>query len=277
MPTPMNAVVILIASPGDTDDERAAVRNALNDWTMENGRREQVAALPWLYEQNAVPKMGSRAQAIINAQAVDQADVVIAIFDSRLGTPTGVNVSGTAEEINRATGLGKPVHVYFSTEDLPRGTDPGQLAAMRDFQSELASKGLLGSYMNPLDLAGQVKKALQHDVDEHGWGNTSPQVARSAGARLSWYHVASGNNQLIVRNEGDVAAEGFEFTCAEVGETMASFDAAEEDEGPVTLHPHSERGWLCIPYAPGTISIHATWSEEGNPQETTRTVTLRAG
>jgi hypothetical protein len=66
-----------------------------------------------------VARVGNRPQAIINAQAVDRADIVVAFFDSRLGTSTGVDVSGTAEEINRAVDMGKPVHVYFSDEPLP--------------------------------------------------------------------------------------------------------------------------------------------------------------
>lgn len=51
---------------------------------------------------------------------IDDADVVFALFDSRLGTPTPDAISGTAEKINRAVELGKPVHVYFSTAPLPR-------------------------------------------------------------------------------------------------------------------------------------------------------------
>jgi hypothetical protein len=36
---------------------------------------------------------------------------VVAFFDSRLGTATGVDVSGTAEEISQAEQDGKPVHI----------------------------------------------------------------------------------------------------------------------------------------------------------------------
>lgn len=123
MPQLTNGVLVLIASPGDAVEERAAVREALVDWNITRGRRERVALLPWLFERHAVAKVGDRPQAIINAQAVDKADVVVAFFDSRLGTATEVDVSGTAEEINRAADLGKSVHVYFSEEPLPRDVD----------------------------------------------------------------------------------------------------------------------------------------------------------
>lgn len=78
MPTPMNGLLVLIASPMDTAEERAAVRNGLVDWNIQRGRREKVAVLPWLWERSAVPIMGDRPQALINSQAVDQADVVVA-------------------------------------------------------------------------------------------------------------------------------------------------------------------------------------------------------
>lgn len=271
MPTLTNAVVVLIASPGDTGEERAAVRDALNDWNVTSGRRQQVVAMPWLYERHAVPEQGDRAQSVINEQAVDRADIVIAIFDSRLGTHTGVDISGTAEEINRADDLGKPVHVYFSGEPLSRDTDPKQLAALQAFRDELRTRGLQGTYMDPQDLAGQTRSALEHDIEKHGWSEPAPQVTKTQGARLTWRHEPS-DNQLIARNEGDVAANEFEFEVTEIGETMVTGD---EPGPPVTFHPESELSWLCIPIQPGTISILARWSENGRPQEITRTVTVR--
>ena len=43
--------------------------------------------------------MGERAQAIINRQIVKDSDLVVAIFWTRIGTPTGVAQSGMIEEI----------------------------------------------------------------------------------------------------------------------------------------------------------------------------------
>ena len=71
-----------------------------------------------------MPVLGGPPQSVINAQAVGRADVVVAFFDSRLGTETPEAVSGTAEEIKRAHAAGKPIHVYFSTEDIPSSADP---------------------------------------------------------------------------------------------------------------------------------------------------------
>lgn len=285
MPQPMNTVVVLVASPSDAAEERASVRDVVIDWSIDSGRRQQVVALPWLYERSAVPFMGARPQAIINAQAVDRADVVIAIFDSRLGTHTGADVSGTAEEIRRAIELDKPVHVYFSTENLPRDVDPDQLTALREFEGELRTQGLLGNYSDPLDLAGQVRNALQHDVDDRGWSEQAPAVARNAGARLIWEHqrereqkgldkrgkmTYTTRNRLVVRNEGNVAADELKFDVVEPD----AFARLDGPDLPVTLHPDSELSWSSVPIRSGTVSIEARWSEDGQTQTQTRTVTV---
>jgi hypothetical protein len=46
VPQLTNGVLVLIASPGDAVEERAAVREALVDWNITRGRRERVALLP---------------------------------------------------------------------------------------------------------------------------------------------------------------------------------------------------------------------------------------
>lgn len=291
----MNGVLVLVASPGDAADERAAVSDGLLDWNITRGRREQVALLPWLWEKHAVPRVGGRPQAIVNAQAVDQADVVVAFFDSRLGTSTGVDVSGTAEEINRAVDMGKPVHVYFSDEPLSRDVDEEQLRALREFQEGLQERGILGRYSDPSDLVGQVIRAIEADIDEAGWANAPAALATPpAGARLSWEHVhereargmdskgrmkySTTQNHLVVRNDGTVAAEDLTFELSGVGGTEFVFPDAPD--GPVTVHPLSTMSWLLIPASGlgssgNTVAISGTWSEDGAPREANWTITLR--
>jgi hypothetical protein len=183
----LTGVLVLVASPGDALDERAAVQSGVNDWNVRTGRRLGVALLPWLWERHGIPQMGGRPQSLINRQALNQADVVVAFFDSRLGTATGVDVSGTAEEISRAEQDGKPVHLYFSAEPLPRDADLGQVAALRDFRTKLSSTGLLGEATDTADLAGQVIRALEADIDQYGWSTSVPEVTPRS-ARLGWTH-----------------------------------------------------------------------------------------
>lgn len=296
MPQQMTGVLVLIASPGDTVDERIAVSEALADWNVIRGRRQGSALLGWRYEKHAVARLGGRPQEIINEQAVNQSDAVVAFFDSRLGTNTGVDVSGTAEEINKAADAGKAVHVYFSQEDLPREVDTQQLEALKAFQAGLRDRGLLGYYTSPADLADQVVRALEHDLEAEGWAEDAASKARSkpGGADLRWEHQhereAKGldgkgkmtyrttRNHLIVSNEGRAAAEGLIFTVEPINGTMFHFDAVEE---PFDLGPRSQMAWSLI--AGGgwgnmgcNVLVKAQWQEGDQVKVGEWTVTLNS-
>jgi hypothetical protein len=291
----MTGVLVVMASPGDAAEERATVRDALVDWNISRGRREGVALLPWLWERHVVPRMGDRPQALINSQAVDQADIVVAFFDSKLGSATGVDVSGTAEEINRGIDMGKPVHVYFSEEDLPRDVDQEQLAALRTFQSELQERGVLGSYSDPKDLAAQIVRAVEADLAEADWSTTQARAGavEARGAVLRWehrqerepYQDSKGRlkhrtniSDLVVTNEGDADAEEMTFMVEAVGDTGFAFPEAPTE--PVTIHQGSSMGWLLIPTpsfgnSGNTVKIEAKWTEGGEWKSHKRTVVLR--
>lgn len=115
MPYVATVLRVMIASPSDVPEARDAVEKAVHGWNDANARNKGVILQPWRWETSAVPVMGAHPQKLINAQGVDDSDIVFALFGGRLGSPTPDAISGTAEEIDRALELGKPVHLYFST------------------------------------------------------------------------------------------------------------------------------------------------------------------
>src|SRR5271170_840543 len=99
------------------------------------------------WRTHAHPDSGQRTQALINRQFADRADVVLAIFWRRLGSPTGKAASGTVEEIERARRRGKKVMVYF--RGLGTGKDPPdsrEQARMERFRRRFGRNALYGSY-----------------------------------------------------------------------------------------------------------------------------------
>lgn len=138
---------------------------------------------PWRWETHAVPELGGSAQSVINSQAVDSCDVVLAIFDSKLGTATEAAVSGTAEEIERAHAAGKPVHVWFSDEPLPRGIQGSEVDRLNDFKKQMEAAGLLGAYSSPEDLGYQVRNAIEYDLTKLDLGRVTVRSGTSAQAR----------------------------------------------------------------------------------------------
>ncbi len=71
---------VLIASPGDTSEARDAVESPIGSWNRDRAKTRRVVLLPFRWETDAVPAMGSDPQSIINRQLVDSSDIVVALF-----------------------------------------------------------------------------------------------------------------------------------------------------------------------------------------------------
>jgi nucleoside 2-deoxyribosyltransferase len=85
--------------------------------------------------------MGDHPQSILNRQLVDRCDLLVAVFRTRLGTPTPHGPSGTAEEIERFIASRKPVLLYKLNGREDGDTDLHQLAALNEFMASLRQRG----------------------------------------------------------------------------------------------------------------------------------------
>lgn len=164
MPYTATVLRAMIASPSDVPEARDAVEKAIHGWNNTHAQNKGLILQPWRWETSAVPMLGAHPQKLINAQGVDDSDIVFALFGGRLGSPTPDAVSGTAEEIDRALKAGKPVHLYFSTAPLPHDIDTAQLEALRAFKTDMYNRGLLGEFSTPDQLNHEVWKAIEHDI-----------------------------------------------------------------------------------------------------------------
>ena len=90
-------IPVMIASPGDVEKEREEVRNAIYNWNDINSKNTSMILNPIGWETHGAPEMGDRAQALINKRLLNDCDLLIAVFWTRIGTPTGGYESGTAE------------------------------------------------------------------------------------------------------------------------------------------------------------------------------------
>lgn len=169
---------VMIASPSDVQEARDTVERAIYSWNDANAENKRIILQPWRWETSAVPVLGAHPQRLINAQGVDNSDIVFAMFAGRLGSATPDAISGTAEEIDRALDAAKPVHLYFSTAGLPMDVDTNQLDALRSFRADMESKGLLGEYSNVSQLEHEVWKAIEHDISQIS-PTSQPQVVES--------------------------------------------------------------------------------------------------
>ncbi|WP_345428942.1 hypothetical protein [Pseudonocardia xishanensis] len=282
-----HALLVLIASPGDTVEERDAAERALHGWNADRAQREQVVLLPRRWETHAVPRLGGRAQSIINEQLVDESDIVIALFDSRLGMATGEAVSGTAEEIQRAHEAGKPVHVWFSDEPIPRNADLTQVAALREFKETVEPLGLLGTYASPDDLVFKVRQAIESDLAILELGpitRRKPTTGAVLRARYDYERESYIDNRgktkyrtrrerIVVQNIGTATASEVELSAAPLGEGDAPSTLADETP---TIIPQADFSWRIFPSAGDSRSIKLTmsWHEDGRERSETQDLSL---
>jgi hypothetical protein len=128
---------ILIASPGDVEEEREIAVKVIQEWNDLNSYSRNVVLLPLRWETHTAPDYGIRPQEVINRAIVDECDLLVGIFWTRIGTPTGLADSGTLEEISRVAKLGKPIMLYFSKVGAdPDRIDLSQLTRLKAFKEE---------------------------------------------------------------------------------------------------------------------------------------------
>lgn len=268
---------VLVASPSDVPKARDTVESAIHSWNSSHAATRSIVLLPWRWESSSVPLLGDHPQSIINEQGVDGADIVVALFGSRLGSPTREAVSGTVEEIERAVNSGKPVHLYFSTAPLPHDVDTSQLDGLRQFRQEISERGLLGEFDDVRQLESQIWAAIELDLARMDMATAASQET-PVGVR---FRVASNSEQLQigidksgqvryktkrwyeVTNTGDLAAESVTFEVQATSGLMRLL----WDNQPITLEPGAI--WkvpvLYSMNAAGTkLTVH--WVEENEKQ-----------
>lgn len=140
---------VFVASPGDVKEERIVLEGVIKELniTWSDTFSIRLDLIKW--ETHTSPGVGEDAQDVINAQIQEPYDIFIAIFWSRIGTPTERAQSGTVEEFNRAYEQFKDdpesieIMVYFKETPIkPSKIDHDQMKEVAGFKSRMARLGL---------------------------------------------------------------------------------------------------------------------------------------
>ncbi|STQ89313.1 hypothetical protein [Iodobacter fluviatilis] len=155
-------IPVMIASPGDVFEEREIVREVVHTWNYINSTRNGVVLMPAGWETHSSPELGSRAQELINSRVLKDCDLLIGVFWTRLGTPTGEAKSGTVEEIERHIETGKPAMIYFSSKPVAlQSIDLTQYQALQEFKKKCEGLGLVEEFENTIDFKEKISRHLQ--------------------------------------------------------------------------------------------------------------------
>ncbi|HEY6873252.1 MAG TPA: OST-HTH/LOTUS domain-containing protein [Geobacteraceae bacterium] len=157
---------ILIASPGDVGEERNVIPEIINEWNAVSAVTSKKVLMPIKWETHSSPLLGDRPQGVINNQVVKDCDLLVGLFWTRIGTHTGVAVSGTAEEIEQFVASGKPVMLYFSQTPVdPDKIEIEQFSTLRNFKEKMRLKGLTESYSGIHDFRHKFSRQLGININ----------------------------------------------------------------------------------------------------------------
>jgi hypothetical protein len=142
-----NVLKVMIASPGDVAVERDIVTQALYRWNDANAVSRELMLQPVKWETHSSPEMGAHPQTILNERLLLDADIVVGIFGTRVGTATKDFISGSVEEIKKHVAAGRLAMLYFSHVPVdPHSIDPEQWASLQAFKEECRTGGLYAEY-----------------------------------------------------------------------------------------------------------------------------------
>jgi hypothetical protein len=208
---------ILISSPSDVAAEVATILTAIRDWNSAHSQNIGIVLDPIQWQTHGYPESGDRPQALLNRQIVDQADMVIAVFGHRLGTPTGAAQSGTIEEIERLRLKGKRIAVYFSMAPIPHDHDPEQFRRLNEYRQTLERNTLYWTFESTEELYRLVSQHLAKSVsqlyqDLHASGAIQVLATQLPGV------VAGPELAASPRTDSEFGAEPFNLQHVFVGE-----------------------------------------------------------
>jgi hypothetical protein len=167
MPFAANVLNVMIASPGDVEQERTIVSEELHAWNDVNASSRRLVLRPVKWETHSTPEIGEHAQTIINRDILNDADIVIAIFWTRIGTPTEDYESGTVEEIKLHAAAHKIAKVYFSSVPvLPESLNNDQYEQVKAFKSWCQSHGLYAGYRSLDQFRRDVRRHLELELNK---------------------------------------------------------------------------------------------------------------
>ncbi len=173
------AVEVFIASPSDVVAERQIVREVIAEWNVIYTRRQRVVLIPVGWETHSAPELAGRPQQMINDRVLEHADLLVGIFWTRIGTPTGESISGTVEEIERHLERGRPVMLYFSARPVvPSSLDPGQYTKLQEFKTWAQSRGICSEFENPDDFRSDLRRHLPQTLIDNRYLSELIEVSK---------------------------------------------------------------------------------------------------
>jgi len=158
---------VMIASPSDVAEERQLIRDALYEWNAIHSKQFGAILNPVGWETHVAPEMGGRPQEIINKRILEDSDILLGIFWTRLGTETGEYVSGTVEEISKHIKSQKLTSIYICDKPIPPSQITEQYQKLQVQIKEWMPSGILNFYNDLSNFKQKIRDHLTLHVQEN--------------------------------------------------------------------------------------------------------------
>jgi hypothetical protein len=158
---------VMIASPGDVNEERRIIREVIAHWNSAHSETRSIVLMPIGWESHSVPDMGGRPQGKINKQVLEGCDLLVGVFWTRIGTQTGEYDSGTIEEIEGHIKAGKPAMLYFSKSPVSLDSvDQEQYRKLVEFKESCRPRGLYQEYGSIDEFRNLLSQHIQTKMND---------------------------------------------------------------------------------------------------------------
>ena len=240
-----DVVKLMIASPSDVTRERDTIRSVVHEWNSVHSEDKNIILMPVGWDTHAEPEMGDRPQELLNKRILSGCDCLVAVFWTRIGSPTGRSISGTVEEVEGHISAGGPAMIYFSRAPVrPDSVDDVQYKGLLEFRQKCESRGLIETYDTVQEFREKFARQLaQMVIREFGGGtdDEAPDVAELQVRRSRDQVVESLSEdarKLLV--EGSLDDGGMIMTFRSMGGLMIQAnDKGFTEQG----NPRSEARW----------------------------------
>lgn len=180
MPKALTRYTVLLSAPGDAARECDIADEELQKINRTHSGETGIEFYPTDWKRDSRADSGDEPQKLLNKQIVEDADIILAIFKERFGTPTSQYGSGTEEEIVLGLEMGKRVLVYFwEPGDGFAPSDVDQFAKITELKQRLQDKTVYKTFDDDVKLGSSIR----HDFTkmlfelEGGTISTKPQLA----------------------------------------------------------------------------------------------------
>lgn len=222
---------IMIASPSDVEEEWIAIQDSISRWNIDNSDKISVVLIPVRWSSHAVPELGAPPQRILNKQLLDNSDILIGIFWSRIGTQTVDSESGTVDEIEYFRKKNGPVMLYFSSKEIdPYIIDEKQFNSVKKLKERFKQDGIVWEFSNISDLKNEVYRHINSAI--HKIRSTKSENEESIKESIKNFDPEDNNKPLI---ENLNSPKGILYRVFERIETFGQGEQKELKTGVIEL------------------------------------------